>query len=137
MLKKVVFLCSFLIFLTVYGVFADQDNYVAVYYFHTNFRCVSCHKIEQYTGETINKSFTNEIKNGSLKYSVINVEEKGNEHYVKDYQLYTKSVVLSMVKNGKEVKNKNLDKVWQYLSNKDQFMEYVKTETESFLRETK
>jgi len=52
---------------------------------------------------------------------------------VQDYQLYTKSVVLSLVKDGKEVKFKNLDKVWQLLRNKDKFYKYIKEETTNFL----
>jgi hypothetical protein len=33
------------------------------------------------------------------------VEEKQNERYVSDYQLYTKTLLLSLVKNGKEVRS--------------------------------
>lgn len=135
MLNKISgFLCIFLFFLSCRA-FAEQENHVDVYYFHTNFRCASCHKIEEYTADTINTNFTDSLNSGKLKYQIINVEEKGNEHFVKDYRLYTKSVVLSLVMEGREIKSKNLDKVWQYLGNKDKFMEYVKNETESLLKE--
>jgi len=68
---------------------------------------------------------------------VINIEEKGNEHFAQDYQLYTKSVVLSFVKGGKEVKFKNLEQVWQLLRDKDKFYNYIKSETQSFLDDLK
>ncbi len=135
MLKKLIFL-TYMFSLAIAGnVFAEQDNHVTAYYFHTTFRCASCHKIEEYTGETINTNFADDLNSGKLQYQMLNVDEKGNEHFVNDYNLYTKSVVLSLVKDGKEVKSKNLEKVWEYLRNKDKFMGYVKSETESFLKE--
>ena len=62
-------------------------------------------------------------------------EKKENKHFVNDYQLYTKSVVLSLVRDGKEMKFKNLEKVWQLLRNKDKFYKYIKEETQGFLDE--
>ncbi|MDX9703086.1 MAG: nitrophenyl compound nitroreductase subunit ArsF family protein [Candidatus Auribacterota bacterium] len=137
MIRKIIVLSYVFLFFTAFKLYADQNDYVTAYYFYTTIRCRSCHNIENYTGETINKNFADQLESGSLKYTAINIEEKGNEHFVKDYNLYTKSVVLSLVKDGKEIKSKNLDKVWQYLGNKNKFTEYVKTETESFLNELK
>jgi thiol-disulfide isomerase/thioredoxin len=113
--------------------FAQSGDKVIAYYFHTTFRCPSCHKIEQYTEEAIKSNFAKEIESGELEYKVINIEEKGNEHFVQDYKLYTKSVVLSLVKDGKEAEFKNLEQVWQLLRNKDKFHQYIKGETQGFL----
>jgi hypothetical protein len=115
---------------------AEDESKVIAYYFHGTFRCFSCHRIEEFTEGAIKEYFSLEIENGTLDYKVINMEEKNNEHFARDYQLYTKSVVLSLVEQGKEVKYKNLDKVWQYLGDKDEFYEYIKKETQSFLNET-
>jgi len=115
------------------GSFAQSTTKVIAYYFHTTFRCPSCHKIEQYTEGALREYFKKEIESGDLVYKVINIEDKGNQHFVKDYQLYTKSVVLSLVEDGKEIKFKNLEKVWQYLRDKNKFYEYIKGETQSFL----
>ncbi|MBK6403606.1 MAG: hypothetical protein IPF66_00370 [Holophagales bacterium] len=52
---------------------------------------------------------------------------------MKDYRLYTKSVVVSEVKDGKEVRWKNLDQVWQLLGSPDAFQEYVEREVRSYL----
>ncbi len=114
---------------------SGNQNQVIAYYFHGNFRCSNCLKIKQYSREAIEKYFGNELKSGELVFKVINVEEKGNEHFVNDYQLYTKSLVLSLVKNGKEIKSENLVKVWEYLGNRDKFYEYVKNNIDSYLGE--
>jgi len=113
----------------------SPGNQVVAYYFHGTFRCSSCLKIEQYSKEAIEKYFGNELKSGRLVFKVINVEDKGNEHYVNDYQLYTKSLILSLVKNGKETKSDNLVKVWEYLGNREKFYEYVKSNVDSYLGE--
>jgi hypothetical protein len=115
----------------------SEDKKIIVYYFYTNFRCASCHKIENYTKEAIEKYFKDELKSGKLVFKAINVEEKENEHFVKDYKLYTKSVVLSLVKNNKEVKYNNLAKVWNYLKDKKKFYGYIKKETDKYLKELK
>lgn len=111
------------------------NGHVSVYYFHGNFRCINCYNIEQYTKEAVEKYFKNELDSDKVIFQVINVETKGNEHFVNDYQLYTKSVVLSLVKNGKEVKFDNLTKVWEYLRDKDAFHQYIKSEIEKYLKE--
>jgi len=53
---------------------------------------------------------------------------------VKDYELYTKSVVLSETKNGKEVRWKNLDKVWTLLGDEAAFKKYVRDEVSAYLK---
>lgn len=114
---------------------ASLENYVVAYYFHGNYRCTSCLRIEQYSKEAIEKYYAEELKSGNLVFKVINVEEKGNEHYIQDYKLYTKSLVLSLVKEGKEAKSENLSKVWELLNDKEGFYEYVRNSTDNYLSE--
>lgn len=117
------------------GAETSPANFVAVYYFHGNFRCLNCRNIEQYTKETVERHFRKELDAGKVVFKVLNVETKGNEHFTNDYQLYTKSVVLSLVKNGKEVKFNNLTKMWEYLRNKEDFHQYIKTAVEKYIKE--
>ncbi|MFH1148361.1 MAG: nitrophenyl compound nitroreductase subunit ArsF family protein [Pseudomonadota bacterium] len=107
---------------------------IIAYYFHGVARCPSCLKIEAYTKETIQGDYAQAIKDGRLEWRVINVEEAGNEHFAKDYQLYTKSVVISDVKDGKQVRWKNLEKVWEFLHDKSAFRNYVRGEVNAYLK---
>jgi hypothetical protein len=113
-----------------------ENNYVVVYYFHGNFRCYTCHMMEQYSKEAIEANFKDALSSGKLEFKVVNVEERGNEHYVNDYRLYTKSLILSLVKDGKEIRSKNLTKIWEYVHNKQRFFDYVREEVNNFLKET-
>jgi len=114
-----------------------KEVHVIAYYFHGTFRCSTCRKLEQYSKEAIEANFNDAIASGKLEFKTVNVEDKGNEHYAKDYQLYTKSLILSLLKNGKEVKSENLSKIWEYVGNKQRFVDYVKREVADFLQEDK
>ncbi len=106
---------------------------VIVYYFHTTYRCPSCLKIEAYSREAIESAFAKELRDGSVQWRVINVEQSANRHYINDYRLFSKSVILVRMNNGKEKEWKNLLKVWQLLGNKEAFMRYVQGELRSYL----
>lgn len=118
---------------------APQDSQkdtatIVAYYFHGNFRCPNCLTIEQYSREAIEKYFPEQLKKGKLLFQSINIEEKENEHFIQDYQLYTRSLILTEFKNGKQIKWTNLEKVWNYIRDRDAFYNYVKTEIEKSLK---
>ena len=109
-------------------------RYLVVTYFHTTFRCYTCHKIEEYANDAISSNFGNELKSGKLVWRIINVDEPENKHYIQDYRLYTKSLIVSEMRDGKEVRWKNLPKVWTLIRDKAKFDEYVKTDIKDWLR---
>ncbi len=106
----------------------EHPSMVVVYYFHGNMRCASCRTIERLTKKAVEEGFTDEVESGTVKFVEVNIEEGGNSHYVKQYELSTRSVVVSKLENGKEVKWKRLDKVWQLLRNQKSFIDYVQGE---------
>ncbi len=105
---------------------------IIVYYFYTTARCPSCHKIETYTKDAIHNTFADELKSGRMVWKMLNTDEAANEHFLADYKLITKSVVLANAKTGTW---KNLDKVWELLGNKDEFEKYIIEETRAFSKE--
>jgi thiol-disulfide isomerase/thioredoxin len=113
----------------------QQQRQLVVYYFMTTYRCPSCHYIEETTRAAINENFAEQLKSGRMVFKMLNVEEPANEHFAKDYQLYTKSVVLSDTKGGKETRWTNLDKVWQLIHNDRGFEDYIVKEVKAYLGE--
>jgi len=105
---------------------------VTVYYFYWTPRCATCNKIENLTKTSLEKHFSKELKDKSLIYKTINTEQSENNHFEKDYDLYTKSVVISLQKNGKEQKFKLLPKIWEYVHNEKAFYNYIKSEINLF-----
>ena len=108
-------------------------NGVVAFYFHGNVRCATCKKIEAYADDAIHQGFAEALQNGALTWRVANVEETENRHFVEDFQLVTRSVVLAEYQDGELVRWKNLDKVWQLVRSKDSFVEYVQDEARLFL----
>ena len=110
---------------------------VVAYYFHGNVRCTTCRTIEAYTREALESSFSDALKNGRLEWRVVNVEDPGNDHYVQDFQLSTRSVVLERVEDGKRQDWKNLRRVWELVRrDKEDFLKYVQGETRAYLEAT-
>ena len=103
-----------------------------VYYFHGTTRCATCKTIEAYAHETVASAFAPELKAGSLEWTVVNVDEPANQHFTRDFQLYTRSVVVVDAKDPKRFKV--LDRVWQLVGDKAAFQKYVEQEIRAFPR---
>jgi len=108
---------------------------VIVYYFHGTARCRSCLRIEALTNQAIQDNFSDDIKAGRLQWQKVNVDEPGSKHFVKDYGLYTKSVVVVNMQGDKQLRWKNLEQIWHLLGDKDAFLQYVTAEIKSYLEE--
>ena len=112
---------------------STAENRVIIYYFHGNRRCQTCINLEKFARQAVDSNFAERIENGILEFKAINVDEKENEHYNEDYELYTKALILSRVKDGKEVDWINLDKIWELVKNETKYKDYVTSELNEFL----
>ena len=82
------------------------------------------------------KNFAAEIKSGQIKFVVLNIEKEPNRHFVQDYQLSFKSVIVSVRdEKGREKEWKNLSKVWIYLRDKHALTKYIVESIRSHLNE--
>jgi len=111
---------------------AAQGTKLIVYYFHTTTRCTSCYKIESLTQFSLENDFVAELAGGEIEWRPVNIDTAGNDHFAKEYALYTKSVVLSAVRDGRELKWRNLDRVWHLLGDPKGFQEYIGEEVRTF-----
>lgn len=111
----------------------NKNNKIIVYYFHGTMRCPTCHMLETLTKTEVETAFSDAIKKGNLEWKMVNTEEKGNEHFEADYNLYTKSVIISKVKDGKELSWKNLDKIWQLVHEEEKYRQYIRGEVQACL----
>ncbi|MBW1855009.1 MAG: hypothetical protein JRJ00_10080 [Deltaproteobacteria bacterium] len=113
--------------------YKEWSGKVVAFYFHGNYRCSNCKKIEQYSRDAIEKYFKEQLKTKRLVFNIINIDLPENKHYVEDYQLYTRSLIIAEFKDGKQVRWKNLTKVWNYLNDRDKFYKYVQSEIQKYL----
>jgi len=113
------------------------DDAVVVTYFLTDFRCSTCLKIEAYTKEAVEVGFADAVADGRLVWRAVNTDEPGNRHFLDDYQLAAKAVVVSVRRGGKEVAWKNLEDIWFEVGVKDDFLAYIRTEVAAALGQAK
>ncbi len=106
---------------------------VVAYYFHVTARCATCRAIESYSKEAIERGFAAEIKAGTVEWRPINVQLPENRHFIRDYKLFTRSLVLARMKDGKQLEWRNLEKVWDLAGRKDEFLRYVQTNVKEYL----
>ncbi len=108
---------------------------VVAYYFHGNMRCYSCKLIESFTVEAIETGFADDIKSGRVELKSVNVEESGNEHYIQDYQLASRSVVVARFEEGQQKDWRRLDEVWQLVRDKEAFICFVQEQITNLLKD--
>ena len=113
---------------------ATAHKKIIVYYVHGGVRCASCLKLEAYAKEAVTKGFPQQVKDGTVEFKSVSTDEPGNAHFNKDYQLFTKSVVVTEWKDGKQLRFKFLAKVWQLLGDEKAYVKYVQGEVQGFLK---
>ena len=111
----------------------DAESKYIAYYFHPTARCESCLNLESFLKEMIEKKYSAQ----GFEFKEINIEDKENQHYRRDYELKFSSVIISKIESGKETKWKNLDSVWSYTDNKELFFIYSEREIDGFINNIK
>lgn len=106
---------------------------VVVTYFTTDVRCESCHTIERLSRQAIEEGFPAEIDNGSVVFRVLNTDRAANEHFLDDYEVANKTVIVSRQNLGKEAEWINRQDVWLLLEEPDAFLSYVREPVQQYL----
>lgn len=120
-MQKIIFS---LLSLCLFGSIAHAETNVS--YFHNSVRCATCHKMEKWSSEA--------VKELPVVFESVNTDEAENKHFLTDYGLYSKSVVVRDTASGKW---KNLDKIWNHVGNEQEFKLYIQSEVQNFLENTK
>ncbi|MCA1902528.1 MAG: nitrophenyl compound nitroreductase subunit ArsF family protein [Candidatus Hydrogenedens sp.] len=108
---------------------------VIVYYFHGTARCPTCRAIEKYAKEAVENAFKTELETGKLEFRSVNVEEPQNEHFIQDFQLSTRCVVVEWNVNGKPQDWKRLERVWELVhGDKVKYYDYIQENVRQYLK---
>lgn len=110
------------------------ESKVIAYYFHATARCVTCRTIESYSREVVEQRFAGDVAKGRLQFKLVNIQTPENRHFVKDYQLYTKSLVLVRFEKGRQAEYKVLNDTWELVGDKQAMQGYVEREVREYLK---
>lgn len=136
-LPALILLCA-VVLSPAYSQASQTDNHKAIiYYFHGNYRCPSCRTLERLSRDAVFDNFRKELSAGLLTYKSVNVDEPQYAHFIDDFDLFTKSLVLVEERDGKVVHYKNLGRIWVLIRDENAFKEYVKNEVASFIKKAK
>jgi hypothetical protein len=108
---------------------------VVVYYMHRTVRCVSCLWMEAATRQSLQESFASELASGRLELKVEDYQKR--EDLAKQYGVYTVSVLVVSVADGKEASHQGLERVWELKGKNDEFRAYVTEAVRAALAKTK
>ena len=112
----------------------STETKVIAYYFHVTVRCVTCRTIESYSREVVEQKFGADIAKGRLEYRLVNVQLPENRHFIKDYQLFTKSIVLVRFDKGRQAEHKVLNETWELVGDKSAMQGYVERHVRDYLK---
>ncbi len=76
-----------------------------VLYFHATRRCPTCMAIEENTKKTLDTYFSAQLKNGSVKFTIINVDDSKNKAIAEKYEATGSALFLTKTMGGKESKD--------------------------------
>lgn len=113
---------------------AAVDPEVVVYFFYNDIRCESCLRIEAYAKEALDAHFADELASGRIVWRPLSMEAPENQHYLTDYGLFSKSVVLVEMERGEQLRWKNLEEIWDLVYDKPAYLEYIRANLQDFLR---
>jgi hypothetical protein len=78
---------------------------VEVYYFHPTDRCPIDQSIEDNTRKMMQSSFAREIKEGTIKFRIINTDDKSQAQTVARFDINAQALYVVKHANGKEQQN--------------------------------
>jgi hypothetical protein len=110
-----------------------QPTRILVYYFYKKPRCATCRRIETVVEQALQENFTEDLAAGRLEWHPVDLDQPVNQHYEREYKLYTKAVIVSEVKEGIEVRWKNLDQIWTLSKARGAFIDYIAEEVRAYL----
>jgi hypothetical protein len=117
------------------SVFSQKAAKLKIVYFHAEHRCPTCLSIEANTKKTLDTYFAKLIKDGTIKFQVLNVEDDKNQKLVEKYQAEGSSLYLTTVTGKKETTNDLTNFAFSYSRNEpDKFISGLKKEIEKGLK---
>jgi len=102
--------------------------------FHSTHRCMTCNAIEANTKYTLNTYFAKELKTDKITFQVINVDEKENEKIAEKFEASGTSLILNVIKNGKETQRNLTDFAFMNGNDQDAFSKELKAKIDTELK---
>lgn len=127
-LQLVVVCC--LLFVSGYG---QSVNKIEVIDFHSTHRCITCKAIESNTKLVLETNFEKELKDGTISFQVVNVDDENNYKLAEKFQATGTGLFLNVISNGEEKQIDLTQFGFMYGKNTDEFTKRLTSRIEKQL----
>ena len=103
---------------------------VEVYYFHNTRRCVTCTAVENVTVAALEKYYSDELKNESVTFKSIDLEESDSEEIAEKLKISGQTL---LVVSGDKKENLTTDAFMNARNNPEKFKELIKSTIDPLL----
>ena len=132
-MKKVLIIS--LILVSALSVFSQKAAKLQIIYFHAERRCPTCISIEDNTKKTLNTYFARQLKDGTISFRILSVDDPKNQKLVEKYQAEGSALFLTHLVNKKEATTDFTNFAFSYSRNEaDKFISGLKAEIEKGLK---
>ncbi|MHB8955835.1 MAG: nitrophenyl compound nitroreductase subunit ArsF family protein [Pirellulaceae bacterium] len=112
---------------------ASPAHQVVACYFHRTVRCPTCKKIGDYVEESVQAGFEAQIKQGSVKVTLVDFQDAKNKKLTAAYKITGPTLVILDIHDGKVKAWKPAPKVWSLVGKKSEFVRYVQREVQDYV----
>lgn len=98
---------------------------VVVYYFHGNKRCQTCNRMEALAILAIDEGFADRQQAGTVVFKPVNIETDATRHFITDFEMTNRCVVMVERKDGKDSGWRRLDEVWAKIGDDTEYKAYI------------
>jgi len=102
--------------------------------FHSTHRCMTCNAIEKNTKYTLDTYFSEELKADKITFQVVNVDEKENEKIAEKFEASGTSLILNVIKKGKETQINLTDFAFMNGNDQEVFSKELKDKIDTELK---
>ncbi|MFG0288040.1 MAG: nitrophenyl compound nitroreductase subunit ArsF family protein [Rhodopirellula sp. JB044] len=111
----------------------NPTNGIVATFYHGNVRCPTCQNIERYAHDAITRNFADEMASGEIQWKTTNYEAPANQPDAERYEIFSSTVVLIRMVDGKPADWRNLNRVWEFVGDEQAFQQYVAQQTREML----
>lgn len=111
-----------------------QNTRLEIYCFHGTRQCETCKNIKANTRAALDLHFAGQMKDGSITFAIIDVDDKKNEQLAEKFEATGTALMINYVVNGKDSIADWSDFAFDEAGNKDKYIATLKSKIEGVLK---
>lgn len=111
-----------------------NTNHLEVYCFHGTRQCETCKNMKTNTKATLEKYFSAQLKDSSIVFSIIDVDDKANEKLAEKFEATGTALMINKVVNGKDSIIDWSDFAFEKANDEKTFMPELKNRIETIIK---